>query len=375
VVGRLKNLLHKVEPGDLIIVDGDNAQVMLRPSEDIQHAIEMGVQARALRKEVYARLRSLPSVTRDGTEVRLMLNAGLLIDLPQLDETGADGIGLYRTELQFMVRNTFPDVVAQADLYRRILDAAGARPVLFRTLDIGGDKLLPYLPEMEDENPAMGWRAIRIALDRPAMLRQQVRALIAAAPGRILNMMFPMVAEIAEFDAARAIVDIEWRRAAARGQKLPKKLQVGVMLEVPALIWQFPALLRRVDFVSVGSNDLIQFLFACDRGNSRLADRYDVLSPPVLKLLRQLVRDAEQGGTTLSICGEMAGRPLEAMALIGLGFRHLSMSPTAFGSVKAMVRSLEIAPLRAYVESLYDLGDHSVRERLRAFALDHGVAI
>jgi len=375
VVGRVKGALGNIEPGDMIVVDGDNAQVLVRPSEDVQQAIEISLNERRNRRARYQSLRDLPATTLDGTTVALQMNAGLLLDLPELQATGADGIGLYRTELPFMVRSTFPSVAEQADLYRRVLDQAGGKPVVFRTLDIGGDKLLPYLPEMVEENPAMGWRAIRIALDRPAMLRQQLRALIAAAEGRPISIMFPMVAEIAEFDAARRILAIEVQRARSRNVTLPQNIQVGAMLEVPALIWQLQALCARADFVSVGSNDLMQFLFAKDRGNARLADRYDVLSPPALACLADIVRLTGAAKVPLCLCGEMAGGTLEAMALVGLGFRMLSMSPSSIGPVKTMVRSLKLGPLRHYLAVLAKQSGHSLREKLREFARDHNVAL
>jgi phosphotransferase system enzyme I (PtsP) len=375
VIGRAKDVLAKVEPGDLVIADGDHAQIFIRPGEDIQQAIEANLAMRRVRKEKYAAIRLAPAKTLDGVAVALHLNAGLLLDLPHLDETGADGIGLYRTEILFMVEHAFPDVEQQTELYRRVLDHAGSRPVTFRTLDIGGDKLLPYLPEAEEENPAMGWRAIRIALDRPAMLRQQIRALLSAAAGRRLRVMFPMVAELAEFEAARAVLLLECHRAEARGFALPSTIETGVMLEVPALLWQLPALLPAVDFVSVGSNDLIQFLFACDRGNPRLAGRYDSLAPAVLAMLRNLGRQCEEHRVPLSLCGEMAGNPLDAMALIGLGFRNLSMTSSSIGPVKMMIRSLRLAPLEEFLASLIASNDHSLRGKLSAFARDHGVII
>jgi phosphotransferase system enzyme I (PtsP) len=375
VVGRVKAVLTKVEPGDLVIADGDHAQIFVRPGEDIQQAIEANLAMRRARKETYAAIRDEPATTLDGIAVSLNLNAGLLIDLPHLDETGAEGIGLYRTEIPFMVQDAFPDVEQQAALYRRILEHAGERPVTFRTLDIGGDKVLPYLPESEEENPAMGWRAIRISLDRPAMLRHQLRALIGAAAGRRLRIMFPMVAELAEFEAARAVLGIELRRAEQRGRPLPGPIEVGLMLEVPALLWQLPTLLPNADFVSVGSNDLTQFLFACDRGNPRLAGRYDALSPAMLTLLRELVRQCAGHRVPLGLCGEMAGDPLDAMALIGVGLRNLSMNPSAIGPVKMMVRSLKLAALEAFMAPLLAAPDHSLRGKLAAFARDHGVII
>jgi phosphotransferase system enzyme I (PtsP) len=375
VVGRAKDVLSRVENGDVAVVDGDEAVVLLRPSEDLLQAVEARLSIRLGQRQQYASLRDLPAETRDGVRVDLQLNAGLIIDLPYLDETGAAGIGLFRTELQFMLRDAFPTARQQAALYRRVLDQAGDRPVTFRTLDIGGDKILPYMPDFEDENPAMGWRAIRIALDRPAMLRQQLRALIEAAAGRRLRVMFPMVADVAEFEAARAIVDLELDRARQGEGDLPTRVEVGAMLEVPALLWQLDALLPRIDFLSIGTNDLVQFLFASDRGNPRLADRYDPLSPPVLRLLGEVRTAAGRHGVPLAVCGEMAGQPLDAMALVGIGFRTLSVAPPAVGRVKAMVRSLELNSMEEFLAAICNSSARSLRGKLHAFARDHGVMV
>ena len=266
-----------------IVVDGDNAQVLVRPAEDILQTIHAAIEARDERRRKYAALRDLPSATRDQARISLHMNAGLLIDMQHLDETGADGVGLYRTEIPFMVRSEFPDVDAQTWLYSRVLDVADGRPVTFRTLDVGGDKVLPYVGAFGDDNPAMGWRAIRIGLDRPAMLRRQLRALIQGANGRPLSVMFPMIAEVSELLSARRLLDLELERAKRRGQPVPERLRVGVMFEVPALAWQLDSLLPHVDFISVGTNDLLQFLYAADRGNTRVAGRYDSLSPPLLQ--------------------------------------------------------------------------------------------
>jgi phosphotransferase system enzyme I (PtsP) len=266
-------------------------------------------------------------------------------------------------------------VHTQTELYAKAHALVGDKPVVFRTLDVGSDKHLPYWSFPTEENPAMGWRAMRMVLDRPAILRTQLRALIRSAQGRSLDVMFPMVAEVAEFAAARRLLDMELERAEARQQELPTSIRVGTMLEVPSLFWHLPALLPRVDFLSIGSNDLMQFMFACDRGNPELVDRYDVLSPPVLSFLRELVERCRGAGVTLSICGEMASRALEAMVLLGLGVRHLSVMPADIGPVKAMVRSLRCGELAQYLGHLYDLPDHSVRGRLRHYALDHGVQL
>ena len=375
VIGQVMDLFAKVDAGDTVIVDAENRQVFVRPVEDVQQGFVETLRLRAARRQAFAQLRDQPAVTLDGTEVSLNINAGLELDVPQVHSTGADGIGLFRTEIPFMVRAAYPDVEAQTALYRAVLDQADGKPVVFRTLDVGGDKELPYFESEAGENPALGWRAIRIALDRPAMLRGQVRALVRAADGRSLSVMFPLIAEVAEYDLARQVLDMELAREKAKGGTLPKKLEVGVMVEVPSLLWQLPALVQRVDFLSVGSNDLLQFLFATDRGNPRMAERYDPLSPPALKVLQDVVRTADRAGRPLSLCGEMASRPLEAMALVGLGYRSLSLTAASIGPVKAMVRSLRLRSLREYMKTILDSPEHSLRDRLRAFALDHDFAI
>ena len=376
VVGHVKGVFSRVDAMDQIVVDGDNATIFVRPTTEFRALFARSMVEQSQRREQYRRERDLPTVTLDGTEIGLHLNAGLLIDMPQLEATGARGIGLYRTEVPFMVRSEFPDVDAQTKLYARILDEAGDKPVVFRTLDVGGDKLLPYFNEAGDEdNPAMGWRALRVALDRPVVLREQLRAMVRASAGRRLRIMFPMVAEVAELDAARRVLEVEVERAKERGDTLPEALEVGAMLEVPALMFQLDLLLRKADFVSIGSNDLLQFLYAADRGNARLDGRYDPLSAPMLTVLHQITSRAREAGVPVSICGEMAGQPLEAMALIGLGFRTLSMSPGSVGPIRMMTRSLRESDLTDFVLSLLQSGDHSLRARLRGFAMDHGVEL
>ncbi len=375
VVGRVEGATDRLDAGDLVIVDGDHAQILIRPSEDIRQSALAAIAARTRRRAYYDSLRSAPAVTRDGVGIKLMLNAGLQIDMAQLAATGAEGVGLFRTELSLMVRDTFPAVDDQTDFYRRILDQAGDRPVVFRTLDIGGDKLLPYLPHVAEDNPAMGWRAIRIGLDRPAMLREQLRALVRAAGGRHLHVKFPMIAEIPELERARGLLDLELARASEEGRTPPASVKIGVMLEVPALLWQLPGLCEQIDFLSIGSNDLLQFLFACDRGNPRLADRYDPLSAPMLAMLREVVSQTTAFSVPLSMCGEMAGNPIEAMVLIALGFRTLSMTGTAIGPVKTMIRSIDAAAVAEYVDQIGVRPDHSLRPKLEAYAHDHAIAL
>jgi phosphotransferase system, enzyme I, PtsP len=298
-----------------------------------------------------------------------------MIDMAQLSPTGAEGVGLFRTEMAFMVRDRSPTVDEQTEFYRGIFEYAAGLPIVFRTLDIGGDKVLSYLPHPAEDNPAMGWRAIRIGLDRPTMLRHQLRALVRAAAGQQLFVKFPMIAEVDEFDRARAILDRELADAAREGAPPPVSVKIGVMLEVPALLWQLSALCERIDFLSVGTNDLTQFLFACDRGNPRLTERFDPLSAPMFAVFRAVIAETAAAGVPLSMCGEMAGNPIEAMTLIALGFRTLSMTGAAIGPIKAMIRSLDVAKTAAYVAEIGGRSDHSLRSKLEAFARDHAVGL
>lgn len=368
VIGNVRGVIGKVEPMDPVLVDGDVGVAYVRPGDDVRRSFAEGLDFRERKRAAYAASRDLPAITKDGVAVTLLINAGLLIDLDHLHESGAAGVGLYRTEIPFMIQAQFPRLEAQTELYRSIFERAAGKSVVFRTLDIGGDKLLPYFRATDDQNPAMGWRALRIALDRPAILRLQIRALIRASADHELQVMFPMVTEVAEFDAARHLFDLELERAERRGDQLPASVSVGAMLEVPALFLQLPQLLERVDFLSVGSNDLVQFLFACDRGNPRVNERYDVLSPAVLRLLRDVVDHCAAAEVSLSLCGEMAGEPLEAMALVGVGVRNLSMPPGAVDAVRHMVRHLDAGRLGAALASMADSPAHSVRREITEFA-------
>jgi phosphoenolpyruvate-protein phosphotransferase len=377
-VGQVKGVVSLAENGDSIIVDGEDGQVHLRPPADIETAYAEKVRFRARRQKLYRELRDKPSVTKDGVPVELLMNAGLAVDLPQLAQSGASGIGLFRTELQFMVALTFPRVEAQERLYREVLDAAEGRPVTFRTLDIGGDKVLPYFNVThQEENPALGWRAIRLTLDRPALLRTQVRALLKAAGGRELKFMLPMVTEISEIHQARQIVDREVRHLSRFAYHLPTSLKIGAMIEVPSLLWQLDELMEAVDFVSVGSNDLFQFVTATDRGNTRVSDRFDPISVPFLRLLRQIVKAGEKHNTPVTICGELASKPISPMALLAVGFRSVSMSASSIGPVKAMVRELPLQELAEWMDEA--LASHCAKTDIRAglieFARKHDIPL
>ena len=375
VMGLVRDVLSKIDQGESIVVDGENAQVLIRPGEDIQQAFHETRKHLEQIKAQYAQLKDLPARTLDGIDVSLNINAGLLFDFDQIEATGADGVGLYRTEVPFMVRTQFPDVEAQRTLYEKVLDRADGKPVVFRTVDVGGDKVLPYWDEFDEENPAMGWRAIRICLDRPAILRQQLRALIRAARGRDIRVMFPMVAEVEEFDAAKGLLERELEREKARGGILPEHVYAGVMLEVPALALQLDKLVQRVDFISIGSNDLMQFLYATDRGNPHVSNRYDILSSFALGFLKSVRDRCDQAGVPVSVCGEAAGNPLEAMALVGIGFRRLSMPPPALGPVKEMIRTMSERQVAQFVHSVLEMPRASIRQRLKAFAKDHGIKV
>jgi phosphotransferase system enzyme I (PtsP) len=374
-VGQVHNVVSLAEAGDPIIVDGETGLLHLRPPVDVESAYAEKVRFRARRQERFRRLRSKPAVTRDGVEISLNINAGLLFDLPHLDECGADGIGLFRTELQFMIASAFPRIGEQQTLYSKVLDGAAGRPVTFRSLDIGGDKVLPYLSRLEhEENPAMGWRALRLGLDRPALLRTQVRALLKASGGRELRLMFPMVSEVDEFRRAKALVERETRFLTRHGHALPSQLKLGAMIEVPSLLFDLDQLMDEVDFVSVGSNDLFQFMFAADRGNSNVTERFDAMSPSFLRALRSIAAAAAAKRKPATLCGELAGKPLSAMALIGLGFRSISMAPASVGPVKAMLRALDVAALEAALMPALDHStERSLRGLLEAFSNEHDV--
>src|SRR6266403_281812 len=315
-VGEVPNAVGIADPGDAIIVDGTSGSIYVRPSAEIESAYAERVRFRARRQAQYLALRDRPCVTKDGQPVELMINAGLTIDLPHIDDTGSAGIGLFRTELQFMVGPSLPRSSDQLALYRAVLDAAGPKPVTFRTLDIGGDKALPYMETVVEENPALGWRAIRLGLDRPGLSRGRSRAVLRAGGGRALKIMFPMISDVAEFDQAKAIVERELTYLRQHGHALPERIDVGTMVEVPALLYQLDELLKKVDFVSVGSNDLFQFLFAVDRGNAKVSERFDTMSAPILRVLRDIVQKANVANKSASLCGEMASKPLGALALI-----------------------------------------------------------
>ncbi len=354
-VGQIANATGIVDPGDPIIVDGAMGHVYVRPTPDVEKNYADRVRLRARRQAQYAALRDKPCVTKDGEKISLLLNAGLLVDLPHIAETGATRhrtvphrIAVHGGALAAAHRTSSLRSIARCSTPRRI------GPVTFRTLDIGGDKVLPYMRFEEEENPALGYRAIRLGLDRPGLLRSQIRALLDAAAGRELRIMFPMVTTVDEFDQAKGFVERELTHLRRHGHTLPERVHVGVMVEVPALLYQLDELLARVDFLSIGSNDLAQFMFAADRSNVQLANRFDPISPPFLRALKFIVDKARAAGKPVTLCGELASQPIGALALIAIGYRSMSLSASSVGPVKAMVLDLDAAKATALVHPLLD---------------------
>jgi phosphotransferase system enzyme I (PtsP) len=376
-VGEIVNATALIQSGDAVIVDGQAGEVQIRPQPDVENAYKDKARLRARKQEQYRKLKSQPAVTRDGVPIVLQINAGLLVDMPNLEATAAAGIGLFRTELQFMVAEHMPTTGEQQALYTAVLDQAQGRPVTFRTLDIGGDKVLPYMERVEEENPALGWRAIRIGLDKPRLLRAQIRALLRAGSGRDMKIMLPMIATVDEFQRARTIVRREQAMLEKQGHVPPLSLQLGVMVEVPSLLFELPEIVREADFLSIGTNDLMQFLFAADRENKRVADRFDPLGAGALRALRSIVEAASEANCPVTVCGEMGGKPLETMALIGLGYRAFSMSAASIGPVKAMLRALDVARLTERIDWMLASGDGaaSLRPQLAAFAAECKVPV
>lgn len=377
VLGRARTLRELVAEGDPLLLDAGAGALFIRPAQAVIASFEAQTALLARKQAEFAQLRELPAESRDGVRIQLMMNAGLRSDLPALDITNADGIGLFRTEFQFLVSATLPRKGRQVALYRDVLQAAGDRTVVFRTVDIGGDKAVPYVEERgeREENPAMGWRAIRLALARSGLLAAQATALLEAAAGRTLHLMFPMIAEPWEYEAARAIVEQRQARLAKAGIPHATDVRYGAMLEVPALAMVLDELLPRLDFLSIGTNDLTQFLLAADRGNPKLADRYDWLSRGVLRYLQLVVSQAQPANVPVSVCGEMGGRPLEALALLAIGVDRLSITPAAIGPVKAMIRSADLGVLRARMTEWLATPGANIRTLLSAEAESQGIRL
>jgi phosphotransferase system enzyme I (PtsP) len=375
-VGGLAGLVTRAEDGDTIIVDGESGIIHIRPGPEIITNFQARIALSEQRLAELSLLRDEPAITRDKVEIELYINAGLSFDLDHLDEVGAKGVGLFRTEFQFMASETMPGLDEQATFYKSVIERADGRPVVFRTIDLGGDKIAPFMGRRErEENPALGWRALRMALDHPYFFRRQLRALIRASRRQELRLMFPMVATVEEFEAARRLLDSEMEWAIKFGRDLPDRLYVGAMVETPSLAFSIDSLKGKADFLSVGTNDLMQFFFAADRDNARLTGRYDILSRPAMRLLQRMRQRADEAELPITVCGEAAGRPLEALALIALGYRKLSMQAARIAPIKLLVRSVDASRLAPTVQKALDSGDGSVRNAMLSIANDFGVKI
>ncbi|MEQ9662699.1 MAG: phosphoenolpyruvate--protein phosphotransferase [Parasphingopyxis sp.] len=377
VLGRVKDIRRQVSEGDELLLDVGEGTLYVRPSTTMEQAFEGKLASSQKKRAEFAKLRDAEPVTLDGHRMTLMCNAGLREDIETVNVAGADGIGLFRTEFQFLVSATLPRREAQQKLYKDVIEAAGDKPVTFRTLDIGGDKTVAYLRNDigEEENPAMGWRALRLSLDREGLMKVQARALIEAAAGRELRVMFPMVSEPWEFDEARALFEAQRVWLEDHHHRLPSEIYYGCMLEVPALAEALDILLPHLDFLSIGTNDLTQFLFAADRADPRIADRYDWLSPAILRFLRRIAIQCAEAEVPVTVCGEMGGRAIEAMALMGLGIERLSITPAAVGAIKAMIRSVDLSLLREQMKEWLAYPPHDMRTALLDYAEQRGVAI
>ena len=376
VLGRVSGVSSKVQEGDEILVDADKGTVTLRPSQPMWDAFEARFARNREKQAAYAELRDVEPFTRDGTRITVMINAGLRDDVSALQLTGADGIGLFRTEFQFLVSSTLPQRERQMRLYRDVLDAADGKRVIFRTVDIGGDKAVPYLDNgtaERDENPAMGWRALRLSLEREGLLKAQARALLEAAAGRQLSVMFPMVSEPWEFDAAKAIFEDQAQFLRERRRHMPESIEYGCMLEVPSLAEVLDLLLPKVSFVSVGTNDLTQFLFAADRANPKLAERYDWVSPSILRFMDRVSKAVVGSKVRLGVCGEMGGRRLEALALMGLGYTRFSITPAAVGPIKELVRKVYLPDLTTQMQRWLLNPPADMRAALSDWARDNDI--
>ncbi len=376
-VGQAENIVSLSENGDDIIVDGQQGMVYLRPTPDMIQVYVDKVRLGAKRRAHYLELKDKPAVTRDGIEVTLLHNSGLVADLPMLHDTGASGVGLFRTELQFMIASRLPRLKEQVELYSEAIRLTEGKPIVFRLLDIGGDKVIPYLRYEAEENPAMGFRSLRLALDRQGLLRIQIRALLQAANGGPMKILVPMVTDAWEFRQTRLVVNKELERMKHAGQPVPSKLELGAMIEVPSLLWELDQVLPEADFVSIGSNDLVMFLTAADRGNKRVAKAYDPIALPRLRALKHIVDMSRRYNVPLTMCGELAGKTVESLALLSIGMTKLSMSPPSIGPIKEMILGLELAPIRKSVSAalLEGASGPGMRDLLLDWASRQGLVI
>ncbi|MBQ8750891.1 MAG: phosphoenolpyruvate--protein phosphotransferase [Alphaproteobacteria bacterium] len=375
VISGIVGLFKEIKDGVAISIDGKEGVVVIDPSKSVVDKISKKIEEKEIEQKRIQKLKNLKSKTKDNKRINLYLNVGMDFDFDNIKNTQCDGVGLYRTEIPFMSAEKMPDITTQVAGYKKLHQAANGKKVIFRSLDVGSDKLLPYWNSISEENPAIGWRSIRITLDRRTILRKQMRAFIRASGGKELYVMFPMISNLDEFLEARETFMFAYEREKKAGFEMPQKVHLGMMIEVPSVVFQLREILKYCDFISIGTNDLYQFFFACDRGNPRLNGRYDVLSAPFLNMLKKIIKEANNAGVLCSVCGEMASSPIDAMALIGLGFRHLSVSSASYGKIKAMIRSLSVQGIEDYLNNILSSSRKSLRPQLKSYADDHAIEI
>ena len=373
LLGGIDDICQHVKSGDLLVLDAQNGRLYQNPSDDVIDEVNHLQETDKKRTALENKNREAQSVTLDGEKIELGVNLGLADDLLLANAPNFDKVGLYRTELPFMLAKELPNCAEQVKTYQKVLAHAKGKPVIFRTLDIGSDKVLPYVHHQKEENPAMGWRSTRMTLDRRSLLRTQLRALIRAVDGRPLWVMFPMIAEVGEFLASKKTLELELKNAEKRGETLPCEVHVGSMLESPSLIFGLKNFIHLFDFISVGTNDLMQFMFAADRSNLNASGRYDTLNVAFLKALNYIQQVCRTAHVPCSVCGEMAGRSIEALALIGLGYTSLSMNPRSLLRVKTALRGINKEELQNYLERLLKTEHLSIRTQLQSYLRDHGV--
>ena len=347
--------------GDLIFVNGETGVIHLRPGKTLLKALGESVATKLEAQRLYAGQRHLPAKTKDGVVISLLMNAGLLPDLPSLEVSGADGVGLFRTELQFLAVSELPRRSHLAEHYASVMTAARGKKLAFRTLDVGSDKILPYLRRTDEPNPALGWRAIRLALDKRGIMRMQLQALIRGAQGRPISIMFPLVADLSEFRAAKTILNEVVELERSMNHIIPASVEVGAMLETPSIAFESDKFFEEVDFISIGGNDLKQFFFAADRQNEHVRRRYDTLNVSYLSFIEKIVNRCARSSTPLSYCGEDAGRPAEAVCLAAVGLRSLSMRPIVIGRIRHYLRHVDLSRVRKIITDAENNGEHSVR--------------
>jgi phosphotransferase system, enzyme I, PtsP len=352
-----------------LIADGYSGRVFVNATKEIKKEYRRLQQEEKELREDLKELRDLESVTTDGFRVPLYANTGLLSDIRPSIASGAEGVGLYRTEFPFMARDRFPGEEEQTLVYRQVLESFHPRPVTMRTLDVGGDKALPYFP-IEEDNPFLGWRGIRITLDHPEIFLVQIRAMLMANEGmNNLKMLLPMISTLSEVDESMVLIRRAHEELLEEGHDIPMP-EVGVMVEVPSLIYQIAALAKRVDFISIGSNDLTQYLLAVDRNNSRVAELYDSLHPAVVHAMYAVISEAKMHRLPVSVCGEMAGDPAAALLLLGMGINSLSMSASSLQRIKWVIRSFKKRRARTLLAKVLEMEDANEIRRYLSRALD-----